>query len=107
MAEYLTCTRRFPLADDAPVEELVAVNAEFRHGDVRQNAADEETLLPGFTLRANLRVRTGEVVVLTGPPGSGKTMFLNAILGEVPKLRGVIHAPKAGSTAASKEPVAA
>jgi len=107
MVEYLACTKRFPPADDAPVEELVAVNAEFRYGDVRPGAADEETLLPGFTLRANLRVRTGEVVVLTGPPGSGKTMFLNAILGEVPKLRGVVHAPRSGPTAASREPVAA
>jgi ABC-type multidrug transport system fused ATPase/permease subunit len=106
MQEYLVCTKRFPPADDAPVEELVAVNAEFRHGDVRQSSADEETLLPGFTLRANMRVRTGDVVALTGPPGCGKTMFLNAILGEVPKLRGVVHAPQAGTTAASREPVA-
>ena len=53
MVEYLACTKRFPPADDAPVEELVAVNAEFRYGDVRPGAADEETLLPGFTKDTN------------------------------------------------------
>jgi ABC-type multidrug transport system fused ATPase/permease subunit len=104
LQEYLTITTRERAADDAPVEHLVASNAEFRHGDSLNG--DEETLLPGFTLRATLHVAVGEVVILTGPTGSGKSMLLSSLLGEVPLLRGVVRAPKQGPRGTTTPPAA-
>ena len=50
---------------------------------------EENSLKP--TLRnINLEVRPGEKVALCGEVGSGKSTFLAAILGEVPKIQGTV-----------------
>lgn len=41
--------------------------------------------------KINFLVNKGHLVVIVGPPGSGKTPLLMAILGEIPRLRGFLR----------------
>ncbi|KAI4352917.1 hypothetical protein L6164_007124 [Bauhinia variegata] len=51
---------------------------------------DKESVSP--TLRdVNLEVKRGQKIAVCGPVGAGKSSFLNAILGEIPKLSGTVN----------------
>ncbi|XP_022670622.1 multidrug resistance-associated protein 4-like isoform X2 [Varroa destructor] len=75
-------------------------DAMLRLADVR--ASWISTILPSDTNllalnNVNFRVRRGELVIVTGPVGCGKSSLLMAILGELPLLTGTI---KLGGTIA-------
>jgi hypothetical protein len=50
---------------------------------------DPETIIP--TLKeVNLEIRWGQKVAICGPVGAGKSSFLYAVLGEIPKISGTV-----------------
>lgn len=111
MRDYITAGRedreRLRHREGQP---LVSVNAEFRRAEPAGDGASDlegALLAPAFQLRAALDVHPGDVVLVTGPTASGKTMLLHALLGEVKRERGVVRAPwssEAEEVLAPREP---
>lgn len=58
------------------------------------DAVSEEAQAPPFTLRIpDLEFPTGEITIVCGPTGSGKTSLLYALLGEMDCVDGRVHLP--------------
>ncbi|MBY6263216.1 ABC transporter ATP-binding protein/permease [Azospirillum sp. 412522] len=89
--------------------ERVRADARDHAGVERAVAADGALTLDGLALtlpdggtplvRADLTVRPGETLLITGPSGSGKSTILRAIAGIWPFGRGRIALPPGGSAA--------
>ncbi|MEY2421881.1 MAG: ATP-binding cassette, subfamily bacterial [Acidimicrobiaceae bacterium] len=69
-----------PPAIDRPFERLVVERISAVHQSTGRGIAD-----------VSLRVERGELVVITGPVGSGKTTLVRAILGLLPIDSGALH----------------
>ncbi|RKP04919.1 P-loop containing nucleoside triphosphate hydrolase protein, partial [Thamnocephalis sphaerospora] len=82
-------------------ERIALENAEFRwlpaDGvaiDVTGASAGGEMAAP-FALRdINVSFVPGELNIIAGPTGSGKTSLLMALLGEMPRVHGTVHLPR-------------
>lgn len=72
----------------------------FHDASVTWSKASEDLAEHRFTLRdLNLQFPNNALSVISGPTGSGKSLLLNAILGEVDVLSGYINVPKSPSSA--------
>lgn len=68
----------------------------FHNASITFPSSSEDLLEDRFTLRKlNFDFPNGALTVISGPTGSGKSLLLDAILGEVDLLDGYIQVPKA------------
>lgn len=78
-----------PKSNDNPVV-LAVKNASFRF-DQQRDRTDENLTVEDFKLEnVNLDVHRGELVVIEGSVGSGKSALLNAILGNLKRTSGTV-----------------
>ncbi|KAH6687860.1 ATP-dependent bile acid permease [Plectosphaerella plurivora] len=70
----------------------------FEGADLAWPAEEDTAEADRFVIRnVNLTFPTGELSIISGPTGSGKSLLLASILGETDLLSGKIYAPKAPS----------
>ncbi|RKP05349.1 P-loop containing nucleoside triphosphate hydrolase protein [Thamnocephalis sphaerospora] len=84
-------------ASAASPERIAIQNAEFcwTTADKVAISTQNDSGLDGFKLQnINIEFSPGNLNVIAGPTGSGKTSLLMALLGEMPCIRGHVHLPR-------------
>ncbi|RKP04662.1 hypothetical protein THASP1DRAFT_33543, partial [Thamnocephalis sphaerospora] len=86
---------------DVGRERILLENATFQWDSTGGTSINFDTSSFGnagqtnFTLQGlNVEFFTGELNVIAGPPGSGKTSLLMALLGDMPLVQGYVHLPR-------------
>ncbi len=97
LEKYFSGSDKEPVSE--PGESIVFNNAtvawpRIEDADASDGAPEEQREAHSMLRDANLEFPLGKITVITGKTGSGKSLLLAALLGEVKLLAGTIHMPR-------------
>ena len=95
---FISCGRIEKFLDSPEQEEYrkESENIMFTDAEITWPSDNPEETQDAFRLKAvNLRFPKRELSVIHGKTGSGKTLLLNALIGEVDLVQGEVHMPRA------------